>query len=104
MNQRSRPLCCFLISALLAVCSTSATARTNHKSPQARKPHEASGVRHHRHAAHEKAANAKHGTAKGPEQAGPGASPAPSADAPQLAPDLAAVRDAIDLARKAKTG
>jgi peptidoglycan lytic transglycosylase len=103
MNQRSRPLFCFLMSALLAACSTGAIARANHKSQQARKPHEVSGARHHRHAAHEKARHAKHGAAKERESARPIAAPPANADASPLSPDLAAVKIAIDLARKAKT-
>src|SRR3984957_15644606 len=101
MNQRLHPLSCFLISALLAVYSTAAMARANHKSPHAGKPHEASGARHHRHAAHEKAGHAKHVAAKERESARPVATP--SVEASPLSADLAAVKNAIDLARKAKT-
>jgi len=103
MNQRSRPLSCFLILALLAVCSTAAMARADHKAPHAGKPHEASGARHHRNAAHEKAAHAKHVVAEERESARPVAAPSASADASPLSADLAAVKNAIDLARKAKT-
>src|SRR5580700_10577311 len=103
MNQRLHPLSCFLISALLAVCSTAAMARANHKSPHAGKPHEASGARHHRNATHEKAGHAKHVAAKEREPARPVAAPSASADASPLSGDLAAVKNAIDLARKAKT-
>jgi len=102
MNHRLRPLSCFLISALLVVCSTGAMARANHKSPRAGKPHEASGARH-RNAAHEKAGHAKHVAAKEREPARPIAAPSASADVSPLPPDLAAVKNAIDLARKAKT-
>lgn len=103
MNQRSRPLFCFLISAVLAVCSTSAIARANHKSPHAGKHHDASGARHHRHPAHEKARHAKHVAEKEHKSARPADAPSPSADASPLSADLAAVKNAIDLARKAKT-
>src|SRR5271155_5787722 len=103
MNQRSRPLSCFLISALLAVYSTAAMARADHKSPHAGKPHEASGARHHRNAAHEKAGHAKHVAAEERESARPVAAPSAGADAAPYSADLAAVKDAIDLARKAKT-
>lgn len=103
MNQRSRPLFCFLISAVLAVCSTSAIARANHKSPHAGKHHDASGARHHRHPAHEKARHARHVAEKEHKSARPADAPSPSADASPLSADLAAVKNAIDLARKAKT-
>ena len=103
MNQRLRPLSCFLISALLAVYSISAVARANHKPQQTKKPHEASGARHHRNAAHEKAKHAKDVAAKERESARPSAALSASVDVSQLPPDLAAVKDAIDLARKAKT-
>jgi soluble lytic murein transglycosylase len=103
MNQRLRPLSCFLISALLAVCSTGAIARTNHKSSHAGKPREASGARHHRNAAHEKAGHAKHVAAKQHDSARPVAAPSASADASPLSADLVAAKNAIDLARKAKT-
>ncbi|MGA2996649.1 transglycosylase SLT domain-containing protein [Bradyrhizobium sp.] len=103
MNQRLRPLSCFLISALLAVCSTAAIGRANHKSPRAGKPHEASGARHHRNAAHEKAGHAKHVAAKERESARPAAAPSASPEASPLPADLAAAKNAIELARKAKT-
>jgi soluble lytic murein transglycosylase len=103
MNQRLRPLTCLLISALLAVYSTSAMARASHKSAHAGKPHEASGARHHRNAAHEKAGHAKHEAAEGRKSARSSAAPPASTDAAPLSPDLAAVKDAIGLARKAKT-
>jgi soluble lytic murein transglycosylase len=103
MNQRLRPLSCFLISALLAVSATAAVARASHKPQHARKPHEASGARHHRHAAQEKARHARHVAAKESESARPADAPSPSDDASPLSADLAALKDAIDLARKART-
>src|SRR6202166_5334172 len=60
MNQRLRTLSCFLILAVLAVCSTDAVARGSGKPQQAKKPQEATGVRHHRNAALTKARFAKH--------------------------------------------
>src|SRR6202166_2518813 len=60
MNQRLRTLSCFLILAVLAVCSTDAVARGSGKPQQAKKPQEATGVRHHRNAALTKARHAKH--------------------------------------------
>jgi soluble lytic murein transglycosylase len=97
MNQRLRPLSCFLISALLAAYSTSAIARASHTSSHAGKPHEASGARQHHNAAREKARHAKDVAVKERESA------RPIADASPLSADLAAVKNAIDLARKAKT-
>ena len=104
MNQRLRPLSCFLTLAALAVCSADALARDSHKSQHARKPHEAAGVRHHRSAALKKAAHAKHVAAAQRKSTRSSDVPPPAADAAPLSGDLAAVRNAIDLARKAKTG
>ncbi len=103
MNQRLRPLSCFLTLAALAVCSADALARDSHKSQHARKPHEAAGVRHHRSAALKKAAHAKHVAAAQRKSTRSSDVPPPAADAAPLSGDLAAVRNAIDLARKAKT-
>jgi soluble lytic murein transglycosylase len=103
MNQRLRSLSCFLISVSLAICSSAAAARANHKSPHAGKVHEASGVRQHHNVAHEKAGRAKHVAAEERKSARPIASAPASADASPLSADLAAVKNAIDLVRKAKT-
>ncbi|MGA7994153.1 MAG: transglycosylase SLT domain-containing protein [Bradyrhizobium sp.] len=103
MNQRLRPLSCFLTLAALAVCSADALARDSHKSQHARKPHEAAGLRHHRSAALKKAAHAKHVAAAQRKSTRSSDVPPPAADAAPLSGDLAAVRNAIDLARKAKT-
>ena len=103
MNQRLRPLSCFLTLAALAVCSADAVARDSHKSQHARKPHEAAGVRHHRSAALKKAAHAKHVAAAQRKSTRSSDVPPPAADAAPLSGDLAAVRNAIDLARKGKT-
>src|SRR5512140_146483 len=103
MNQRLRPLSCFLTLAALAVCSADAVARDSHKSQHARKPHEAAGVRHHRSAALKKAAHAKHVAAAQRKPTRSSDVPPPAADAAPMSGDLAAVRNAIDLARKAKT-
>ena len=103
MNQRLRPLSCFLTLAALAVCSADAVARDSHKSQHARKPHEAAGVRHHRSAALKKAAHAKHVAAAQRKPTRSSDVLPPAADSVPLSGDLAAVRNAIDLARKAKT-
>jgi soluble lytic murein transglycosylase len=101
MTQRLHSLSCFLTLAVLAFCSTGDIARANHKPLQARKPHEATGVRHHRNAA--KTEHPKRVTAAQRNSTRSGDAPPPSAEASPLPADLAAVRDAIDLARKAKT-
>ena len=62
-----------------------------------------SGVRHHRNAALTKARSAKHVAVAQRKATRSSHLPPKSADAPPLSGDLAAVRDAIDLARKAKT-
>jgi soluble lytic murein transglycosylase len=103
MNRRLRPLSCFLTFAVLAVCSTDAAARASPKPQQAKKPHAATGVRHHRNAALKKAGHAKHVVAAQRKSTRSSDVPPPSADASPLSGDLAAVKNAIDLARKAKT-
>jgi soluble lytic murein transglycosylase len=103
MNQRLRPLSCFLTFAVLAVCSTDPVARASDKPQQAKKPHEATGVRHHRNAALKKAEYAKHVAAAQRKSTPSSDVPPSSADVSPLSGDLAAVKNAIDLARKAKT-
>jgi soluble lytic murein transglycosylase len=98
MNQHLRPLSCFLTVAVLAIGSTDAEARAGHKHQHAKKPHEAS-VRHHRNVALKKSRHAKHTHRK--TTVSSDASPA-GADASPLSGDLAAVRNAIDLTRKAR--
>src|SRR6202451_1293344 len=104
MTQRLHSLSCFLTLAVLAFCSTDNVARANHRPQQARKPHEANGVQHHRSAAVVRTKHAKHVMAAQHKSTRPGDAPPPSAEASPLSADLAAVRNAIDLARKAKTG
>jgi soluble lytic murein transglycosylase len=98
MNQHLRPLSCFLTVAVLAIGSTDAQARAGHKHQHAKKPHEAS-VRHHRNAALKKTRHAKHAHRKTTVSSD---APPAGADASPLSGDLAAVRNAIDLTRKAK--
>ena len=100
MNRRLRSLSCFLTLAVLAACSTDAVARASHKPQQAKKSHEATRARHHRNVAHEKAGH-KHSVAG--ERKSTRSSDIASADTSALSGDLAAVKNAIDLARKAKT-
>lgn len=101
MNQHLRPLSCLLTLAVLAVCSTDAAARSSHKPPHARKSHEAAGVRHHRTAALKKGRHDRHAAAERKKKRSDDVSP-PTADTSPLSGDLAAVRNAIDLTRKAK--
>ena len=103
MNQRLRPLFCLLTLAVLATWSTVAVARPGHKHQAAKKAHDAAAARrHHHHAAIKKGGHAKHAAAKH-EPARSHDAPPPVADIAPLSGDLAAVRDAIDLARKGKT-
>ncbi|HEX3114783.1 MAG TPA: transglycosylase SLT domain-containing protein [Bradyrhizobium sp.] len=104
MNQRLRQLPCLLTLAVLAVCSTDAVARAGHTHHQAKKPHEAAGARHHRGATHQKTGHARHVAATQRKSSRLSEVPPPSVDASPLSGDLAAVRDAIALARKAKIG
>jgi soluble lytic murein transglycosylase len=107
MNRCLRSLSCFFTLAGLALFSTDATARASHK-PHAKaheaskKSHVAKQARSHRSAAHGKRRHAKHASsqhkAKRPE-----APPAPKEAVAPLTGDLALVKEAIDLARKAKT-
>jgi soluble lytic murein transglycosylase len=106
MNQRLGPLSCFLATAVVAACWTDAAAWASHKQIHARKSHEATGARHpHRHASLKKTAKPAH-----PKVVAPHKKPPPPRDMPPqkveaapLSPDLAAVKAAIDLARKGKT-
>lgn len=101
MNQCLRWLPCLLAATLLALFSTDATARSGHKQQRAGKTHEAKASRPHRNAALGKHRHARHADRKSKH-----AKDAPSpkeAATPALSGDLALVKEAIDLARKAKT-
>jgi soluble lytic murein transglycosylase len=101
MNQRFRPLTCFLTLAILVAFSGDARALARHKQTRhAEKAHEARGARHHRNAGLKERGHVA------PVEAARRKS-APDIDAaaaPPLSADLAAVKNAIDLARKTKTG
>src|SRR4029077_13282807 len=101
MNQRLRPLSCFLTLAVLAIPSTDAGARASHKPHQAKKPHEVSGMRHHRDA--KKSGHARQVVAAQRKSTQSSDVASSSAEASPLSADLAAVKNAIGLARKAKT-
>ena len=103
MTQRLHSLSCFLTLAVLAVCSTDDVARAGHKPQQAKKPHEASGSTASPQRGGRKLEHAKHAMAAQRKSTRSSDAPPPSAEASPLSGDLAAVRNAIDLARKAKT-
>ncbi len=103
MNQPFRPLTCVIALAVLAGFSSDA-ALARHKPIQHAKKADAAGrAGHQRHTALKKGKHAAHVTAARRE-------PAPSSDAPPqpaaspLSGDLASVKQAIDLARNAKSG
>jgi soluble lytic murein transglycosylase len=105
MNQLPlRPLSCILTLAVLAVCSTDAAARASHKPHQAKRAHEAKAheAHHHHSAALKKAGRGKHVVAAQRKPVPSADVPAAAADTPSLPPELAAVRNAIDLTRKAR--
>jgi soluble lytic murein transglycosylase len=105
MNQRFRPLTCFFALTMLAALSTDATALARHDQiKHARKPHEAAGARHHKKAVLKKDGRVAHVAAARRKSAPSGDVTPQSAAAPPLSGDLAAVKTAIDLMRKAKTG
>src|SRR3984893_5432921 len=103
MTQRLCRRSCFLTLAVLAIFSTDAVARPGNKPEPAKKPHQAAGVRHPRDAAVRKAGHPKHAAATKPKSTSSSDRAPPGADASPLSADLAAVKNAIDLARKAKT-
>lgn len=107
MNRCLRSLYCFFTVAGLALFSTDATARAGHK-PHSQKAHEATRKSHvkearpHRSTASGKKRHAKHVSAQ--RKAKPSkASPPPKEAIAPLTGDLALVKQAIDLARQAKT-
>ncbi len=112
MNRCLRSLSCLLTVTALALCATNAAARTNPKQQHAKKtpekkthekkPHAAKETRPHRNAAVEKRRHAKHADAKKKSKQAKGAPVAKEAAAP-LTGELALVKEAIELARKAKT-
>src|SRR6266496_591471 len=100
MNQRFW-LTSFFSLTIVAALSSDVTAATRHRqSHHAKKTHEAgkhsAAVKKHRHATH--AAAKRHKADRAAEI------PSRKVEAPPLSGDLAAVKQAFDLARKAKTG
>jgi soluble lytic murein transglycosylase len=91
-----------LTATALALFSTGASARASHKPHQARKAHEAGKVHHHRAAALKKGRHEKHAAHR--KAAPESDTPAAAEETPSLPPDLAAVKNAIELTRKGKIG
>ncbi|QOZ53076.1 lytic transglycosylase domain-containing protein [Bradyrhizobium sp. CCBAU 53338] len=99
MNQCLRSLACVVAVAALALLPTELAAKSGHKSSASKKTHVAKAGKQ-RHAAsgkHGKHAETRRKSKKRDEE--PADKPAP----PALTGDLAALKDAIDLARKGKT-
>jgi soluble lytic murein transglycosylase len=108
MNPCFRSMSCLLTVAAFALCSTEATARNDGRQQHAGKTHEAKKTpeakeaRSHRSAAVEKRRHGKHAGAERKSKRSKG-EPARKEAAPALTGDLALVKEAIDLARKART-
>ncbi len=102
MNRHLRPLSCFMAWAALVLCSTDVAARASHKAHHDKKSHEATGAHHRDSAGLKKDGHAKHVRAERHKTTRSSDASSPVADAPALSGDLAAVRNAIDLTRKAK--
>lgn len=97
MNQCLRSLACVVAVAALALIPTELAAKSSHKSSASKKTHEAKAGKQH-HAAG-KARHGKHAEAKRKSKKDEASDkPAP----PPLTGDLAALKDAIDLARKGR--
>lgn len=100
MNQCLRLLPCIAAFAALAFIPTELAAKSRHTSSASKKTHEAkAGTQRHAAA---KSHGGKHADAKSRSQMDDDA-PSDKPAAPPLTGDLAALKDAIDLARKGKT-
>jgi soluble lytic murein transglycosylase len=100
MNQCLRSLACVVAVAALAFVPAELAAKSSHKSSAPKKTHEAKAGKQ-RHAAAGKARHGKHAEARRTSKKQDDASSDKPA-APPLTGDLAALKDAIDLARKGK--
>ncbi|WP_027522667.1 lytic transglycosylase domain-containing protein [Bradyrhizobium sp. Ec3.3] len=101
MNQCLRSLACFLTMAALALFSTEAAAKSHNKQSSPKKTHEAKAGKQ-RSAAAGKHRHSKHAEAKRKSKT-QDEEPSEKPSRPPLTGDIAALKDAIDLARKAKT-
>ena len=103
MNQRISPMTCLFAMTMLAAVSSDAAALAPHKQAKSAKPaekaHQSEGARHQRTAASKQRGHTKR-VAKERRKSAPSADVAAT---PPLSGDLALVKNAIDLARKAKT-
>ncbi len=104
MNRRFGPLTWFLTLAMLAALSSDAAALVRHKQVQhAKKADAATRAGHQRHSVLKK--KGRHAVAATRRKPAPSIIvAAPTAAASSLSGDLAVVKQAIDLVRKAKTG
>jgi soluble lytic murein transglycosylase len=92
------------VLALLAVPTMDATANAGHKQThRAEKTQEASGARHSKRVAAKKASRARHASTARHKPAPAAEKPKDTEATPPLSGDLASIKKAIDLARKAKT-
>ncbi|QIP00728.1 lytic transglycosylase domain-containing protein [Bradyrhizobium symbiodeficiens] len=105
MNQCLRSLACLVAVAAMALLPTELAAKSSHKSSASKKSHEAKAGKQRHATARSSAVKSRHGKhaeakrkSKKTDEA-PSDKPAP----PPLTGDLAALKDAIDLARKGKT-
>ncbi|MET4120246.1 soluble lytic murein transglycosylase [Bradyrhizobium sp. JR4.1] len=101
MNQCLRSLACVVAVAALAFIPTELAAKSSQKSSAPKKTHEAKAGKQ-RHASASKARHGKRAEAKRNSKKQDDA-PSDNPAAPPLTGDLAALKDAIDLARKGKT-
>jgi soluble lytic murein transglycosylase len=103
MNQCFRPLTCFFSFAMLAALSNDAVALARHKQIQhARRADAATKAGHQRNSALKKGRHAAHAQRSKPARSIN--EPVQTAAASPLSGDFAAVKQAIELVRKAKTG
>ncbi|MGY4488284.1 hypothetical protein ACVWWR_007475 [Bradyrhizobium sp. LM3.2] len=101
MNQCLRSLACVVAVAALAFIPNELAAKSSHKSSAPKKTHEAKAGKQ-RHASAGKARHGKHAEAKRKSKKSDD-EPSDKQAVPPLTGDLAALKDAIDLARKGKT-
>ena len=107
MNQCLRSLACVVAVAAMALLPGELAAKSGHKSQSSKKTHEAkagskAGKQHH--AAAKSTSKSRHGKhAEARRKSKQDDEPSDKPSAPPLTGDLAALKDAIDLARKGRT-
>jgi soluble lytic murein transglycosylase len=104
MNQPFRPLSCFFALAVFAGLSSDALALSRHKEVHAKKADAPAARTRHPHKTAARKGKHRDVAAARSKSAPPMEAASQPATAAPLTGDLAAVRQAIDLARKAKTG